>query len=477
MSSPSITQLALPYSSDSTLLFERLRHLPYPALLDSSGYGGVFGRYDILCAQPTHLLKAADGKTHLMRVSQNGKLIQQPTAADPFDALKQLLIEQGFDGQATAELPFCGGALGFFGYDLGRYVESIPTQACADIKLPDMQIGLYPWAIVTDHQRQTCHLVSHQLPRDKLEQVAKCLDQPANPVESGFQLSHSFRSNLSADDYRQRFEQIQQYIHSGDCYQVNLAQRFSSTYRGDCWQAYKTLRHATGTPFSAYLEFTNGAILSLSPERFLQVDDGLVETRPIKGTRPRHHDPLIDRQYKQELADSPKDRAENLMIVDLLRNDLGRSCKTGSVRVPELFKIESYANVHHLVTAITAELNQPIDVIELLRGSFPGGSITGAPKIRAMEIIEELEPHRRSAYCGSIGYIGFNGQADSSICIRTLVADSAPSGNGRGKLHCWAGGGIVADSDCESEYQETFDKVNNLLKGLEKRYLYPNNKA
>ncbi|RDE25325.1 aminodeoxychorismate synthase component I [Motiliproteus coralliicola] len=466
-----MAQLALPYCPDSTELFERIRHLPYPALLDSGGYGGSFGRYDILCAQPTHLLQAADGNTQLMQVSPKGELQQRSTAGNPFDALQQLLLEQGFDGEATGELPFCGGALGFFGYDLGRYVEQIPTQACADIQLPDLQIGLYPWAIVVDHQQQSCQLVSHQLTTDELTQLSKSLTKQLKKALSPFRLSQAFDSNLSAKDYRQRFEQIQHYIHSGDCYQVNLAQRFSSTYQGDCWQAYQTLRQTTGTPFSAYLEFPEGAILSLSPERFLQVNDGQVETRPIKGTRPRHHDPLIDRQYKQQLIDSPKDRAENLMIVDLLRNDLGRSCKTGSVRVPELFKIESYANVHHLVTAITAELEQPIDVIELFRGSFPGGSITGAPKIRSMEIIEELEPHRRSAYCGSIGYIGLNGQADSSICIRTLVADRDSTQTDSGKLHCWAGGGIVADSDCEAEYQETFDKVNNLLKGLQERYL------
>ncbi|WP_421862814.1 aminodeoxychorismate synthase component I [Motiliproteus sp.] len=467
----SIAQLALPYFTDSTQLFERLRHLPYPALLDSSGYGGSFGRFDILCAQPSHLLLAADGKTHLMQVGLTGELKPQPVTQDPFDALKQLLLKQGFDGKPTDEIPFCGGALGFFGYDLGRYVESIPTQACNDIELPDLQIGLYPWAIVVDHQHQTCQLVSHQLSLEQLTPLSELLQKHPSGNKASFKLSRAFDSNLSAEDYRQRFEQIQHYIHSGDCYQVNLAQRFSSHYQGDCWQAYKTLRQTTGTPFSAYLEFPEGAILSLSPERFLQVNNGQVETRPIKGTRPRHHDPLIDRQYKQQLAASPKDRAENLMIVDLLRNDLGRSCKTGSVRVPELFKIESYANVHHLVTAITAELEQPIDVIELLRGSFPGGSITGAPKIRAMEIIEELEPHRRSAYCGSIGYIGLNGQADSSICIRTLVADRDPTHTESGKLHCWAGGGIVADSDCEAEYQETFDKVNNLLKGLQERYL------
>ena len=247
---------------------------------------------------------------------------------------------------------------------------------------------------------------------------------------------------------------------------MNLAQRFSAPCTGDSWEAYKELRKRAPTPFSAFLTLKEGAILSLSPERFIQVRGLSVETKPIKGTRPRGDNADLDRKLKEELISSPKDRAENLMIVDLLRNDLGRSCKTGSIKVPKLFDVESYANVHHLVTTVEAELDSPTDSLRLLEGSFPGGSITGAPKIRAMEIIEELEPHRRSAYCGSIGYIGFNGNVDTSICIRTLVCHQQ-------RIHCWAGGGIVADSECSAEYQETFDKVSNLVAPLEKMFHRP----
>lgn len=467
MPTAAINQIELPYSSDNSQLFSHLRQLPCPAFLDSSGYGGEFGRFDILCADPSHQLTSTDGQTLLTQRDGSRQTLQH----QPFEALQQLLTEQGFTGQPIANLPFCGGALGYFGYDLGRCYEALPEQARNDIDLPQMQVGIYHWAIIVDHHNQRTTLASHSLTVAQLRSLADrfTCSQPTQDSLPDFSLSSRFNSNLSADQYRQRFEQVIDYIHAGDCYQINLAQRFSTRYQGDPWQAYQCLRNQTHTPFSAYLEFDNGCLLSLSPERFLQVNDKRVETRPIKGTRPRHADPAQDQQLKTELQQSPKDRAENLMIVDLLRNDLGRSCQIGSIKVPELFKIESYANVHHLVTSVTGKLEQPIDAIKLLRDSFPGGSITGAPKIRAMEIIEQLEPHRRSAYCGSIGYIGFNGQMDSNICIRTLVADKqSPKG---GNLHCWAGGGIVADSDCAAEYQETFDKVNNLLEGLERQFL------
>jgi para-aminobenzoate synthetase component 1 len=228
--------------------------------------------------------------------------------------------------------------------------------------------------------------------------------------------------------------------------------------------AYKQLRQVSPTPFSAYMETPEGALLSLSPERFLQVDHCKVQTKPIKGTRPRGKTDTEDQTFYEDLAASPKDRSENLMIVDLLRNDLSKHCLPFSVKVPQLFAIESYSNVHHLVTTVTGELESSEHILALLKGAFPGGSITGAPKLRAMQIIEELEPHRRNGYTGSIGYISSNGRMDSNICIRTLVTNA--KGDGGGHIYCWAGGGLVADSECDSEYQETFDKVNNLLDGL-----------
>ena len=254
---------------------------------------------------------------------------------------------------------------------------------------------------------------------------------------------------------------MQAFLHSGDCYQVNLAQRFQARYEGDEWQAFRQLNASNRAPFSAFLRLEEGAVLSLSPERFIQLKEGRIQTRPIKGTLPRLADADADARQAQKLAASPKDRAENLMIVDLMRNDIGRVATPGSVRVPELFVVEPFPAVHHLVSTVTATLPASRHPTCLLRAAFPGGSITGAPKIRAMEIIDSLEPQRRNAWCGSIGYLSFCGAMDTSITIRTLTA-------WQGEIYCSAGGGIVADSDEAAEYQETFDKVNRILQQLER---------
>ncbi|MEH6823602.1 MAG: aminodeoxychorismate synthase component I [Motiliproteus sp.] len=462
-----LNKIQLDYQPDSAPLFESIRSLPYPVFLDSSSFGGAFGRFDILCADPNQLLTRENGTTHLTQRDGSSAALN----SHPFAALRQILLEQGFNGLATPGLPFCGGALGYFSYDLGRDESPRANPTTDDVNLPQMQVGIYPWAIIVDHQQHRTTLVSQSLSRQQLELIIDSFCAPAN---GAFKLNARFQSNLTRDAYLQRFQRVIDYIHAGDCYQINLAQRFSCAYQGDPWSAYLRLRRQTHTPFSAYIESPRGCLLSLSPERFLQVREGQVETRPIKGTRPRHPLAEQDQQLKQALIESAKDRAENLMIVDLLRNDLGRQCITGSVKVPELFKIESYANVHHMVSAITGQLAHPIEAIDLLQNCFPGGSITGAPKIRAMQIIAELEPNRRTAYCGSIGYIGFNGEMDSNICIRTLVATRNNNGSAsinQGQLHCWAGGGIVADSIGDSEYQETFDKVNNLIRCLEDDFL------
>jgi para-aminobenzoate synthetase component 1 len=261
---------------------------------------------------------------------------------------------------------------------------------------------------------------------------------------------------LTFASYQQRFNQIQEYLLAGDCYQINLAQRFEVNYEGSEWEAFNLINGANCAPFSAFITLPESRILSVSPERFIKLDSRKIETKPIKGTRPRGRDDEQENQFIKSLQNSEKDRAENLMIVDLLRNDIGRVAQAGSVCVPKLFDVETFPAVHHLVSTIHAQLNEKYSAVDLLKASFPGGSITGAPKIRAMQIIEELEPHRRNAYCGSIGYISRHGQMDTSITIRTLVAE-------RGKLYAWAGGGIVADSDCEEEYQETLDKLSKIL--------------
>jgi para-aminobenzoate synthetase component 1 len=266
---------------------------------------------------------------------------------------------------------------------------------------------------------------------------------------------------MSARQYQRAVEAIQRYILAGDCYQVNLAQRFSSRFDGDPWDAYRMLRPLAAAHFAGYMECSNKTrLLCLSPERFLKLAGQRVEARPIKGTRPRHEDALADKASADELRQSAKDRAENLMIVDLLRNDMGRNCKPGSIQVDRLFELESYPTVHHLVSTISGELRDGRNAGDLLRDCFPGGSITGAPKRRAMEIIEELEPDPRQAYCGSMLYISADGRMDSNIAIRSLLCEED-------RISCWGGGGIVADSEWESEYQETWDKVGRFIKALE----------
>jgi para-aminobenzoate synthetase component 1 len=432
-----------------------------PLLLDSSRPASHFGRYDIAMAQPLAVITHKDGVT---KVEQNNTVTVMDV--DPFDLIGELQSELLADISAlthTKDIPFTGGAAGLFGFDLGRSIETLPATAIADMAMEDLCIGIYPWAIINDHELQISYLVS-QLDELSTQALVESILQSKPAKDKKFSLESDFVSNMTPEQYAEKFHRVIDYIHAGDCYQVCLAQRFDAPYSGNPWVAYKQLRQASPTPFSAYMETPEGALLSLSPERFLQVDNGKVETKPIKGTRPRGKTEAEDQQLYAELAASPKDRSENLMIVDLLRNDLSKHCQPFSVKVPQLFAIESYSNVHHLVTTVTGALESSKQMLPLLKGAFPGGSITGAPKLRAMEIIEELEPHRRNAYTGSIGYISTNGRMDTNICIRTLVTNA--KGDGGGHIYCWAGGGLVADSECDAEYQETFDKVNNLLNGL-----------
>lgn len=458
-------RISLPYSNDSSALFQHLLELPFPAFLDSGLQSQHRGRYDILTAQPDFRIEADKNGARVF--DQQAAIIDQ--SPDAFTLLKRWLEQTGFDQQQDTDLPFNGGALGYFSYDLGRSLEAIPTQAKDDIDLPWLRMGIYRWAIIVDHQQASTAL--YYPPEDPpwfYQQLAKTIQTATAKTDNRFCLSSSFVANLDLEGYLNKFRQVIEYIHSGDCYQVNLAQRFSADYSGHPWQAYQALKAVAPTPFSAYLGSdlgsNQGTVLSFSPERFIQVKQCQVETRPIKGTRPRGKTQAEDQHFRDALLHSEKDRAENLMIVDLLRNDMSKTCVTGSVKTEQLFALESYPNVHHLVSVIKGQLAHPLDAIELLKGCFPGGSITGAPKIRAMEVIEELEPHRRSVYCGAIGYIAFNGNVDTNISIRTLVAH-------QGKLHCWAGGGVVADSEGEAEYQETLDKVSNLLNCLEQQFL------
>lgn len=423
-------------------------------LLESAGPLGADNGFDIISADPLATLETR-GEVTTLRVGANISKHHEDPLALLAHTQQQLLGEQD---QITTRLPFIGGALGLFGYDLGRRFERLPVQAAADIAVPDMAVGIYDWALLRNVATGDWQLV-HWGDEAGLAKRLTWLEQQQTKPALAFALQGSWQSNMSRAEYGEKFARIQEYLAAGDCYQINLTQRFSAPYQGDEWQAYCLLATANKAPFSAFIRLPDSALLSLSPERFLLLDGRHIETKPIKGTRPRHPDPAIDRQVAQELAQADKDRSENLMIVDLLRNDIGRVSLPGSVSVPHLFAVESFPAVHHLVSTIHGELDARWQGVDLLRACFPGGSITGAPKIRAMEIIEELEPQRRNAYCGSIGYLSQHGRMDTSICIRTLIAET-------GRLHCWAGGGIIADSDADSEYQETYDKVARILPPL-----------
>ena len=441
--------------------FTRFAHAPGAIFLDSARSGGDVGRYSFIAADPFLTLKARDGWI------EDG---EERFAGDPFDALAKRL--QRYPVESEPDLPpFQTGAAGYFAYDLARHLERLPAHRIDDQPLPDLLMGFYDWVIAYDHQLRKAWAMASGHPgrtpeergtraKGRLAAVVRQLSEPPALPNS------SVRATPAADveraPYEGRVRRVIDYILAGDIYQANISQRFKATLPEDAdpFALYCALRQRNPAPFAAFIRHGDVSIVSASPERFLKLSNGHVETRPIKGTRPRGLTPEEDRALAEELTASEKDRAENLMIVDLLRNDLSRVCRDRSIEVPVLFGLESYATVHHLVSRVTGELNEGKTAIDLLRAAFPGGSITGAPKIRAMEIIAELEPTRRGPYCGSIGYIGFDGAMDTSIVIRTMAI------LGR-QLTFQVGGGIVADSDPGAEYDETLTKARALIDTLQ----------
>jgi len=440
-------------------LFSHLSDQPWAMWLDSCQSDHVDSHYDIIVWQPEITLITEGDITTIdfCSASQSDNRRQQSTE-DPIELLQNL---QG-DFFKTIEiepqsLPFLTGAVGYCAYDLGRRFEELSSHAIKDINMPEMAMGIYSQAIIFDNTTQQFQLICSEQKRASLEKsLLSTIADPTSPASSPFKLTKNWQSNISALEYQNKFEQIQQYLLSGDCYQINLTQRFTSQYHGDEFSAYLKLREHNQAPFSAFIRLDDHAILSISPERFVRVCQQKVQSKPIKGTMVRSLDKLEDEKNATALKNSTKDKAENLMIVDLLRNDISKVCIPGTVKVPHLFDIESFPAVHHLVSTVEGTLSPEFDGFDLLKAAFPGGSITGAPKIRAMEIIDELEPQRRSIYCGSIGYFSACGNMDSNITIRTLVCQ-------KNNIHCWAGGGIVADSQVDEEYQESLDKVNKIL--------------
>ncbi|MDP1930098.1 MAG: aminodeoxychorismate synthase component I [Gammaproteobacteria bacterium] len=433
----------LPYDRDSAALLRRFAALPGLAFLDSGNGSGENVRYDILSALPDVSITLQDGKVSIHTENATEENLND-FAGDIFAAVDQALSRMAPAQpslETLAALPFKGGAIGYFGY------ESVA------------EVGIYNWAIVVDHQQH--HTTLFMLPNcseaTRLRILTTLASETVTPQP--FVLRENFRANFSAASYKAAFDKVQDYIQAGDCYQVSLAQRFYARYDGDPLSAYLQLRQKIHSPFAAYMQRSNGALLSFSPERFISVVDGKVTTQPIKGTRPRAADSALDKALAEDLLNSSKDRAENLMIVDLLRNDLGTLCQTGSVKVEKLFELQSFSNVHHLVSTINGTLGDEHSALSLLRNCFPGGSITGAPKKRAMEIIEEVEPDGRKVYCGAVAYVSFDGRMDTNITIRTILCE-APD------VFCWGGGGIVADSVWHQEYQECYDKINNIINSL-----------
>lgn len=420
-----------PYTTDVETLFLRLQGLPGCVWLDSGWPGSRLGRYDILSALPSEQI--SDGTTDV-QVRLNQRLTQD---------------------QYESELPFCGGWIGYFSYDHRHTAFKLSNPKPNPIA--SAQFSWYDWALVFDHQEEKASLtfLSSCPPATRARVLAALQAEQAVKSYS----CSPFRHDESRRHYLHNLQRIQEYLLAGDCYQVNYTQRFSADFSGSPAAAYLTLRHAVPSPFSAFLGLPSGAVLSISPERFIQIRDRRALTQPIKGTSPRGKTAQEDDVLKAELHASPKNRAENMMIVDLLRNDFSMNCQHHSVTVPELFGLQSFNNVHHLVSSVEGTLRPHISHPDFILACFPGGSITGAPKKRSMEIIEELESHSRSIYCGAIGYFSSNGNSDFNIAIRTLLLD----GN---KLYAWAGGGIVADSVAAEEYEESLHKIGSLLVAL-----------
>lgn len=450
----------IPYKNPHEI-FSCVSHKPWSVILDSASLDKHCGRYSFIAVDPFLTLKSKNNYIELN---------EQTFIGDPFSVLKEKLQE--FSLQIIPDYPpFQGGAVGYFSYDLCHHLEKLPRNK-DDMEFPDMMLGFYDLVIGIDHHAKEAYIFSSGFPahdiddrslraQKRLKWLKQILNTPINFVTNKRNITELIFSNFDPSTYKKSVQHVIDYIHAGDIFQANISQRFSCTLPNDLhpWQLYQRLRHYNPAPFAAYLNYDDIVIASASPERFLKLSNGKVETRPIKGTRQRSQTPEADKRLAKELLESEKDRSENVMIVDLLRNDLSRVCKSHTVKVEKLCGLESYVNVHHLVSIITCELEEKYDAVDLLKATFPGGSVTGAPKVRAMEIIAKIEPTQRGPYCGSIGYIGFDGNMDTSIVIRTLAIKN-------NQVTFQAGGGIVADSNPTHEYEETLIKARALHRTL-----------
>ncbi|SDK67857.1 aminodeoxychorismate synthase component I [Natronincola ferrireducens] len=446
-------------SLDSFQLYTIFKDRSYSFFLDSGMDYDKLGKYSFIGFDPCVVFKSKNDKIDILEGDR-----RQIYYGNPFDKLKEIYKKYQMD--YSSELPFIGGFVGYLSYDLCHHIEKLPRIAIDDVDIPDCFFGLYDGVIIIDHRNKDVYIaavgvmedpqnivnkISNIIYEEEIKGVTIEIDKLDKPVE--------LRSNFTKEEYIAAVNKVKDYIKAGDIYQANLTQRFQCDMKETPYELYGKLRAINPAPFASFIDFGEGHIVSSSPERFIQIKKGLMEARPIKGTRPRGNTPEEDQVNRKDLLTSEKDKAELLMIVDLERNDLGRVSKTGTVKVTELFHLEEYATVYHLVSTIQGEIREDCDVIDCIRATFPGGSITGAPKIRAMEIIDELEPTQRNIYTGSIGYIGLNGDIDLNIVIRTIVCKDD-------KAYFQVGGGIVWDSDPQMEYEETLHKARALIQAL-----------
>lgn len=487
-----------------THLFEEI-HLSYPFwrygeafegsehvfLLDSAKSTDQLGQFSFIGAEPFLLFSAkrshqsaqtASAIQEIMFKNPEGNILPEPIeknySGNPIEALSRLLQSYALPQShfQSSPIPFKGGAVGYFAYEAGYFIETLPDLGMDDLMLPDIYFGFYDVVLCHDHQQQKTFLSvtgrgsseasaqqALQLKEEVLAQMSRFEASlpPVLPLLDQHELPEvAFRSHFGQAEYAEMIETCLAHIGRGDVYEICLTHRLEADYEGDGWQLYQNLRHINPAPFACYMRFPGVEIICSSPERFLKLDENRVaESRPIKGTRPRGSTPEEDQSLRDDLGNSEKDRAENVMIVDLIRNDLGRVCEVGSVHVPDLFVVEQYATVFQLVSTIRGTLKAELDALDLVKATFPGGSMTGAPKIEAMKIIDRLESVKRGIYSGAIGYLSFDGKMDLNIAIRSIVLQNET---------CYfnVGGAVVADSDPAAEYQETLDKAVALKKAI-----------
>lgn len=433
---------------DALKSFAPLARQPYSLFLDSSRKTHPLSRYSYLLWHPFETIEMVRG-----RVTITNRENSFTYEADPFQVVRERLALWGEGLKSRDDLPpFQGGAVGYFGYDLSRRIENLPSKAKKNDQ-PDLCIGLYDKVLVFDHQTGKAYLIIHVENEDAAKIQKYYIESIIESHEEKDFSVPELTWNTERDDnrFKKDIQRVIDYIYAGDIFQANLSRRFTANLpkNFDEFSHYTYLRNINAAPYGAFMNFGDVKLASSSPERFLEVKDRIVETRPIKGTN----------TSAESLKNSEKDRAENVMIVDLLRNDLSKVCEDHSIEVDKLCNIESFEGLYHMVSTVRGKLRGDMGPLEAFKACFPGGSITGAPKIRAMEIIEELEPNRRGAYCGTIGYIGFNGNMDTAITIRTLVYE-------KGKVHLQTGGGITAQSEPETELQETLTKAEKIFESF-----------